>query len=380
MSTFNRNGIREIDFLLAEEEINEIRNIWTDHLHSISIYPSDYFRGRGIVMCGGGVTYFTCAWIAIKNLRYLGCRLPVEFWYLGNELSEQCIEQLSDFDVECRDFLNFEETELTGVMLKPLAIKLSRFKDILFLDCDNNCLRDPSFFFETEEFKKIGAIFWPDFWLTAVDNPIWKIIGSDKFFVKEQESGQLLINKERCWKELNLALFFNQRNEIFHQLLFGDKDTFKFAWDALGSSFVMIGVEPASCGYLGEKQEFLGVAMIQHDLDDRPLFVHRNLVKWDVTRDNEMLFNTIKMFKSNTKNREYKLGYSKKGSHFFMDLNGEILQVKVNQDLIDMEKRSLDYLSHLRDQKFYHEFLLHCHLATERFKNRKILQKDLLAV
>jgi len=371
MSIFNKNGVREIDFLLAEEEINEIRNMWKDSLALTPTYSQDQFKGSGIVMCGGGVTYFTCAWIAIRNLRHVGCQLPIELWYLRNELSEQCIKQLSIFDVECKDFLDYEETKLTGVMLKPLAIKLSSFKNILFLDCDNNCLRDPSFLFETDEFVNTGAIFWPDYWTTAEDNPIWEIIGCDHFQVKEQESGQILIDKEKYWKELNLTIFFNEKSEIFHQLVFGDKDTFKFSWYALKSAFVMVETEPAACGYLDEKQEFSGIAMIQHDLDGNPLFVHRNLVKWDVTRYNERLFERIKMFKPNADNKEYKLGYSEIGRHFFMDLRGDVIDMEVNQDLVDLDERCLRYLSHLWDQKFYGEFLLRSHFVMQRFKNQK---------
>src|SRR5206468_3920334 len=40
-------------------------------------------EGRGIVICGGGMKYFTNAWVCIKMLRRLGCRLPIQFWFLG---------------------------------------------------------------------------------------------------------------------------------------------------------------------------------------------------------------------------------------------------------------------------------------------------------
>ncbi len=38
---------------------------------------------------------------------------------------------------------------------------------------------------------------------TALDNPIWAITGVQYANTKEQESGQLLIDKERCWAALN---------------------------------------------------------------------------------------------------------------------------------------------------------------------------------
>src|SRR5262245_64363976 len=48
-----------------------------------SPYPEKRFSGRGIVICGGGETYFACAWVCIGMLRRLGCVLPIELWYRG---------------------------------------------------------------------------------------------------------------------------------------------------------------------------------------------------------------------------------------------------------------------------------------------------------
>jgi len=82
------------------------------------------------------------------------------------------------------------------------------------LDADNTCGVNPEFLFHVGEYEKYGAIFWPDFWETSKDNPIWEIAGVKYREMKEQESGQIIINKERCWKELNLCLYFNKMNKI----------------------------------------------------------------------------------------------------------------------------------------------------------------------
>src|SRR5699024_3511317 len=134
--------------------------------------------------------------------------------------------------------------------LKPLSILYSHFKEVLYLDADNICSRDPEFLFQTDEYNKYGAIFWPDYWETSADNPIREITDVKYRVMKEQESGQLLVNKERCWKELNLCLYFNKMSQVYYQLLLGDKDTFRFAWLALKTPFYMIKEEPAACGYL----------------------------------------------------------------------------------------------------------------------------------
>lgn len=48
--------------------------------------------------------------------------------------------------------------------IKAAAVINSSFKEILYLDSDNVPVQDPTFLFETEEYKNTGALFWPDFW------------------------------------------------------------------------------------------------------------------------------------------------------------------------------------------------------------------------
>jgi hypothetical protein len=69
-------------------------------------------------------------------------------------------------------FLKKKEKEYTLTKLlihirfqiKAAAVINSSFKEILYLDSDNLPATDPSFLFETEEYKSTGALFWPDFW------------------------------------------------------------------------------------------------------------------------------------------------------------------------------------------------------------------------
>ena len=48
-------------------------------------YPEGRFQGQGIVICGGGERYFPSAWVCMNMLRDLGCELPIELWYLGDQ-------------------------------------------------------------------------------------------------------------------------------------------------------------------------------------------------------------------------------------------------------------------------------------------------------
>src|SRR5690606_24050990 len=94
-------------------------------------------------------------------------------------------------------------------------------------------------------------------------NPIWEITASDHFHLPEQESGQILIDKEKCWKELNLCLHFNRQSK-YYKLIYGDKDTFKFAWLALRSPFYMVPTLPGMCG-ISFHNSFFGNTIVQYD-------------------------------------------------------------------------------------------------------------------
>ncbi|MCS6977251.1 MAG: alpha-1,3-mannosyltransferase family protein [Gemmatales bacterium] len=47
-------------------------------------YPED----RGIVIAGGGLKYFPSVWVCIHLIRHLGCKLPIQLWYLGDSESD----------------------------------------------------------------------------------------------------------------------------------------------------------------------------------------------------------------------------------------------------------------------------------------------------
>jgi hypothetical protein len=69
----------------------------------LPLYPGN-FHGRGIVICGGGLRYFPCAWVCIKMLRHVGCQLPVQFWYQGSEeMDRNMISLIESLGVECVD-------------------------------------------------------------------------------------------------------------------------------------------------------------------------------------------------------------------------------------------------------------------------------------
>lgn len=252
---------------------------------------------QGIVTCAGGKTYLTCFLVQLSVLRFkLNCTLPVEIWHLPDELqNEDCRQDLlqnyGDVRLRCLDERLQTQLQWNGsgkYTVKIASIVASDFTHVLFLDADNNVLRDPSFLFETDEYKNFGAIFWPDYWNLEKEAPIFEAVTTKPWYKFAQESGQMVINKAKCWRGLWATLnLHTQFYSHFESLLpcpdnFGDKDTFHTCFLGTNCNFFMIPFPTSSVGFFDNEGKYNGIAMAQKDPKGEFLFVHLNAMKWDV--------------------------------------------------------------------------------------------------
>lgn len=245
-------------------------------------YPEHRFSGRGIVICAGGLRFFTNAYVCASMLRWHGCTLPIQFWHLGPaEMTDEMRELVAHLGVTTVDAHVVRQAHpartLNGWELKPFAIIHCPFEDVLSLDADNVAVRDPEFLFSADPYLRTGAVFWPDYGRLSADREIWDVVGVEYRDEPEVESGQLLINKRRCWHALRVAMFMNEWSDIYYQHVHGDKETFHLAWRKVGHDYAMPdrGIES------------LAGTMCQHDFDGARLFQHRNMRKWQLYEANE---------------------------------------------------------------------------------------------
>lgn len=254
------------------------------YIGAIPPYPGN-FKGRGIVTCGGSKRHFTNAWVCINMLRWLGCKLPIELWYLGpRELDAKMIGLLEPLGVRCIDAFEIREQYpariLRGWESKPYAIIHSSFKEVLFLDADNVPVVDPTYLFETAPYQRTGAILWPDFPDRAFAPRVWKAFGIEPSNEVQVESGQILVDKRKCWKPLNLCMWYNEHSDFFYQYVYGDKDTFQMAWRKLNKKYAMPDTFPMRAQ---------GKAIYQHDFTGEKIFQHRNRDKWNLHRPHQSI-------------------------------------------------------------------------------------------
>ncbi|HEX7378836.1 MAG TPA: glycosyltransferase, partial [Pirellulales bacterium] len=247
-----------------------------EFLAQLPAYPAERFSGRGIVVCAGGHCHFTNAWVCLRMLRHLGCALPVQLWHFEGEVDRHMARLVERFGAECIDASRVARTLarppriLNGWELKPFAILHSSFREVLLLDADNVPVIDPEFLFSTPEYGEYGTIFWPDFHRMERERPMWRAAEVPYRDEPEVESGQIVLDKSRCWRALNLAMHYNEYSDFYFKYIHGDKCTFQFAWPRADTRYAM-----PSRGI-----HALDGTMCQHDFDGRRVFQHRNMDKW----------------------------------------------------------------------------------------------------
>jgi hypothetical protein len=248
-----------------------LMNKLIDKEHSAPSYTHE----RGIVIGAGGAKYFACAFSCFYILRQLGCNLPVEFWYLDEYEMDNAMKHMCDIHnikyVNANKYCienNLNPRILNGWELKPFSTLYSDIREVLYLDADNIPVKDPSYLFDLPEYVQLGSIFWPDLpphkrkqWLPPI---CWENVGIEYINEVDFETGQYLINKSKCYKELTLTLWMNEHSDWFYKFVYGDKSTFHLAWRKCKTDYV---ITSKSAGWRKP-------SILQYDTKNGLLFQH----------------------------------------------------------------------------------------------------------
>jgi len=253
--------------------------------------PADRFRGRGIVIAGGGIRYFPSVYVTVRAIRMLGCTLPVQIWYFGrhHEMPDSYQDILAPFGVQCVDADAVREEHpfriLNGWELKVFAVLHSPFEEVLSLDADCYPVSNPEILFDVPEYREKGASFWPDYPTGAA--PDWDAFQVPPTGHPPIESGQFLIHKRKCWRAFRLACWLNEHSDWSYLHGYGDKNTFEVAWARCGVPYHQYGDfgHWSTHGY-----EHIGP-------DDKLLFIHRCKDKFRF--DNYSVYSTNQSFEIN---------------------------------------------------------------------------------
>jgi alpha 1,2-mannosyltransferase len=260
-----------------------------------AVAAQSLFQGIGMVTVAGG-EYYGPAIVGISLLRQTGSTLPVQVFLPNWDEYEAalCEKVLPDLNAKCivlDDYLNPQHHgrnpsdirfNVTHYQLKSLALLLSTFRHVLYLDSDSIPIVDPETeLFDSKPYIDFGLVAWPDFWEATEEPRFYEIAGlaQGKFPsdlpAASTEAGQILVNKARHLKTLLLAAYYNIWGpEYYYPLLSqgamgqGDKETFISAAYVLQQPYYRVKTPVMSIGR-DVAGKYKGTAMVQwHPGDD----------------------------------------------------------------------------------------------------------------
>lgn len=286
-----------LEWVVEERPVLEIelrRREWQDFVKSGMIpyaRVKDRFSGRGLVIVAGNADTVMHVKVILRQLKKLGSTMPIEIHYWDNEMDIGVMAEFNSLydSIYYNDLSkdhNIVQVKKDGFFginyqLKTAALLNSRWAEPLLLDSDNIPILDPAVLYESVQYTEYHSIFWPDIARTRPQNPAWAIFNTPcRMAEYEQESGQLLVDKNRFWYHLQLASWLNnEQGNYYNEFLLGDKDMFRFAWHALRTTF---GKPKKWLTSVGTENDgfYCGHSFAQHHPDDdRVAFLHGGLMK-----------------------------------------------------------------------------------------------------
>jgi hypothetical protein len=189
------------------------------------------------------------------------------------------------------------EIDLRGYQIKAVAMLLSSFAQILWLDVDNFPLEDKSTLFTSTTFQQHGVVLWPDHcYFLSVGFRAFGVFGlavparypvfegpriSDdtcSSTLQEVEAGQILWDKEGAWPALALSAYVSLHHDFFLRHLFhGDKMVFSICLLATSTTWAAV-LPPITL--VGMNSQHTGRGQ-SHPDSRRLFFMHLSLTKFE---------------------------------------------------------------------------------------------------
>ena len=233
--------------LLKYKQLSERKKKVQEQISSEqSIERPSFDDSRGIVICYNKQP--SSLWVLITLLSECGCSLRIEVWHKDGDISKTDQEM---FNVTFR--VSSQEN------MKHEAILNSSFQHVLYLDTNNNCLRDPEYLFDTDQYNEHGAIFWPDFW--DMDREEQDIPSHILF---SQQTSQMMIDRERCFDAISSV----------------NSDLWMESFLQTNTDFYFIPFRALSVGQVS-KDVFSMNTIGQKDPSGNPIFMYRVYNTWD---------------------------------------------------------------------------------------------------
>ena len=215
--------------------------------------------------------------ILVHNLHNLfnrlGCKLPIELWQIGHEISIKASKAIMKFrekhDIRFKNvrYLTDDFEHWRGWQIKAFALQHSDFDEVIICDCDILFGMNPEVIFRDENYIRTGTFFFRDYEydfpasneeVKARSQFIQKLIPErNQYFPKEwefiyhndyqylthkwdyMEAGVLYVNKTRHSKIVDTIFQLNANWQETYKYVYGDKETFWLAFVMHNTEFYM---------------------------------------------------------------------------------------------------------------------------------------------
>ncbi|KAG0348626.1 hypothetical protein BG004_004657 [Podila humilis] len=277
--------------LLQKMEQQNFPWIHKHHNTTFDLYQKSKDGGKGIVMCVGNY-HSKYARTVIKNLRnVLKSTLPIEIYYTGEgDLSPENRAWFENFDgvktIDVTTLIDNDMLVLRGWAVKPFAMLVSRFSEIILMDSDAYFLQDPAVMFEDQGYKEIGTVYFYDrtlfpgaggdkkLWLesflpTMSNHPAktrWFRLKGDH----EQESGVVVFDKKRLFLGLLAICKINdlhERAQVTYIKTWGDKESFWIAMEMIQERYSFVKYGGGVIGNVGDAIPYNEEVLPREEID-----------------------------------------------------------------------------------------------------------------
>lgn len=346
---YSRGSYENLDSCLhlSDAQLTNLRNKHSDFVELARAFvadqesePLDLFENdAGIVTVGGG-KFSVLSMIMIEMLREKGSKLPVEVLIPpSDEGDDEFCEYILGLNARCVYFLEVLPKNLIGripiqgYQFKIMALLMSSFKEVLFLDADNMPLVNPDPIFQQSIFRETGLIVWPDIWRRVTSPAFYQVANikidlqtrvrymgdditptsryQDQSWTRSDmlslvpmhdlkgaipdptsESGQLLVNKTKHLSTLLLAAYYNLNAEWYFRMLSqgtsgeGDKETFIAAAHSLGEPYYQVKTGIKFDGFFDEDGGYHGICLYQFN-PQQDYDQHAYATRWMAKHEDE---------------------------------------------------------------------------------------------
>lgn len=252
---------------------------------------------RGIVMCVGD-KHSVYARTTIKVLRnVLKSSLPIEIYYAGEQdLSQEnraWFGQLPGVKViDITTKLDQSLLHLSGPVIKPFAMLVSQFQEVILLEADAYFLQDPEILFDDGGYQEVGTVFfygrtvpnknskvsqaskraWLESALPSVSNHPSKTRWFRSKGDQDQNSGVVVMDKRIHFLGLLAICKMNdvrERNQATYRAIWGEQESFWIGLEMIQERYSFIRFGGGVIGDLGDSIPYKQVSPSTYTRMDR---------------------------------------------------------------------------------------------------------------